>query len=110
RERFTREARAAARLSSEPGIVMIYDVGEFEEQPFLVMEYLPGGSLQDVLSREGAQEPARVLHWLEDAAEALDRAHARGVVHRDVKPANLLLDGEERVRVADFGVASAAGL
>ena len=110
RERFMREARAAARLSSEPGIVMIYDVGEYDARPFIVMEYLPGGTLQDVLDREGAQPPGQVLRWLGDAAAALDRAHARGIVHRDVKPANLLLDGDGRVHVADFGVASAVGL
>jgi hypothetical protein len=110
RERFTREGLAAARLSSEPGIVMIFDVGENGGRPFLVMEYLPGGSLQELLAREGAQPPPRVLRWLDEASEALDRAHARGVVHRDIKPANLLLDGDDHVHVADFGVASAAGL
>ena len=78
RERFAREGLAAARLSSEPGIVMIFDVGENDGRPFIVMEFLSGGSLQDVLEREGAQPPPRVLRWLEDAAEGLDRAHARG--------------------------------
>src|SRR6185437_15901537 len=101
RERFTREALAAARLSSEPGIVMIFDVGENDGRPFIVMEYLPGGTLQEVIAREGAQSPARGLRWLEEAAEGLDRAHARGIVHRDVKPGNLLLDGDGRVHVAD---------
>jgi len=110
RARFTREAHAAARVSGESGIVTIFDVGEWNERPFIVMEYLRGGSLQDLLSREGAQPPARVLAWLEQAAHALDYAHERGVVHRDVKPANLLLDREGRVHVADFGVASAVGL
>jgi predicted Ser/Thr protein kinase len=110
RERFTREALAAARLSSEPGIVMIFDVGENDGHPFIVMEYLAGGTLQEVIARDGAQAPAQVLRWLEEAAEALDRAHARGIVHRDVKPGNLLLDADGRVHVADFGVASAAGL
>ena len=110
RERFAREGLAAARLSSEPGIVMIFDVGENDGRPFIVMEFLSGGSLQEVLEREGAQPPPRVLRWLEDAAEGLDRAHARGVVHRDVKPANLLLGADGRLHVADFGVASAAGL
>jgi len=110
RKRFTREALAAARLSSEESIVTIFDVGESDGQPFIVMEYLPGGSLHDVLKRNGAQSPARALDWLEQAARALDQAHGKGVVHRDVKPANLLLDREGRVHVADFGVASAAGL
>ena len=110
RSRFTREAHAAARLSGEPGTVTIYDVGECDERPFIVMEYLTGGSLQDVLRREGRQPPRSVLPWLEQAAQALDRAHARGIVHRDVKPANLLLDDDGNVHVADFGVATAAGL
>jgi serine/threonine protein kinase len=110
RKRFTREALAAARLSSDPNTITIFDVGECEGRPFIVMEYMPGGSLQDVLEREGAQPPSRVLEWLDQTAQALDRAHERNVVHRDVKPANLLLSEDGRIRVADFGVASAAGL
>jgi predicted Ser/Thr protein kinase len=110
RERFTREALAAARLSGEPDTVTIYDVGEHHERPYIVMEYLSGGSLGDVLRREGGQPTQRVLTWLEQAARALDAAHASGVVHRDVKPANLMLDGEGNVHVADFGIASAAGM
>ena len=73
------------------------------------MEYLGGGTLEQVL-RQGAQPPARALVWIEQVASALDAAHARGIVHRDVKPANLLLDEHSRVRVADFGIATAAGL
>ncbi len=110
RKRFTREALAAARLSAEPTIVTIYDVGEAGGRPFIVMQYLSGGSVEHVLRREGAQPPQRALEWLESAARALDYAHAHGVVHRDVKPANILLDDEGGVHVADFGVASAAGL
>jgi serine/threonine protein kinase len=110
RERFTREALAAARLSGEHNTVTIYDVGEHNERPYIVMEYLGGGSLDDVLRRGGAQPPERVFLWLEEAAEALDAAHREGVVHRDVKPANLMLDREGHVHVADFGIASAAGM
>src|SRR5439155_11585409 len=84
RKRFTREALAAARLSSQPSTVTIFDVGEWEGRPFIVMEYLTGGSLEEVLRREGASTPARALEWLEETAEALDQAHARGIVHRDV--------------------------
>ncbi|HEV2592547.1 MAG TPA: serine/threonine-protein kinase [Gaiellaceae bacterium] len=109
RKRFTREALAAARVSGEAGSVTIFDVGEWNDRPFIVMEYLDGGSLQDVM-REGSQPPRRVLPWLEQTARALDHAHEQGVVHRDVKPANLLLDAQDRVHVADFGVATAAGL
>jgi serine/threonine protein kinase len=110
RERFTREALSAARLSGEPNIVTIFDVGEHEGRPYIVMEYFGGGSLDDVLRAGGAQPPQRVFTWLEQAGRALDTAHARGIVHRDVKPANLLLDREQNVHVADFGIASAAGM
>jgi predicted Ser/Thr protein kinase len=110
RQRFTREALAAARLSGQPNTVTIFDVGEHDGRPYIVMEYLAGGSLDDVLHEEGAQPPQRAFTWLEEAARALDAAHALGVVHRDVKPGNLLLDREGNVHVADFGIASAAGM
>jgi serine/threonine protein kinase len=109
RGRFTREALAAARLSGEPNIVTVFDVGEHAERPFIVMEYLGGGSLEDRLREHGAQEVGQSLEWLEQAAAALDAAHRHGVVHRDVKPANLMLDRNGTVHVADFGIASAAG-
>jgi eukaryotic-like serine/threonine-protein kinase len=110
RERFTREALAAARLSGEPNTVTLFDVGEHEGRPYIVMEHLSGGSLDDVLRDTGPQAPERVFRWLEQAARALDAAHAKGVVHRDVKPGNLMLDAEGNVHVADFGIASAAGM
>ncbi|MGH3071692.1 MAG: serine/threonine-protein kinase [Gaiellaceae bacterium] len=110
RGRFTREALAAARLSSAPSTVTIFDVGEHRGRPYIVMEYLHGGSLADRLKAQGAQPPGRTLEWLGQAAAALDAAHRDGIVHRDVKPANLLLDDDDRLKVADFGVASAAGL
>jgi serine/threonine protein kinase len=109
RQRFTREALAAARLSGEPHIVTIFDVGEHADRPFIVMEYLSGGSLEEQIRKSGAQKPGQALEWLEQAAAALDAAHRHGVVHRDVKPANLLLDRSGNVNVADFGIASAAG-
>jgi eukaryotic-like serine/threonine-protein kinase len=110
RQRFKREGLAAARISGEPGAITIFDVGDWEDRPFIVMEYLAGGSLDDRIRSEGAQRPARVLPWLEQAASALDAAHRHGIVHRDVKPANLLLNDRGEVRVADFGIASAAGM
>src|SRR5436190_16045142 len=110
RERFTREALAAARLSGNANIVTIFDVGEWRGRPYIVMEYLAGGSLAERLEAEGPQPPGQALQWLEQAAAALDAAHREGVVHRDVKPANLLLDRQERLHMADFGIASAAGL
>jgi serine/threonine-protein kinase len=109
-ERFKREGLAAARLSGESGAVTIFDVGEWKGRPFIVMEHLGGGSLEERLAREGAQPPARALAWLEQAATTLDSAHRHGVVHRDIKPANLLLDSHDDLHVADFGIASAAGL
>jgi serine/threonine protein kinase len=109
RARFTREALAAARLSGEPYVITVFDVGEHEGRPFIVMEYLEGGTLHDSL-RSGGLAASQVLDWLEQAGAALDAAHGNGVVHRDVKPANLLLDRDGIVRVSDFGIASAAGM
>lgn len=108
--RFKREARAAARLSGHPNVVTIYDVGEAWEddvqraRPFLVMEHLPGGTAADAL-RSGTVDPVAALCWLQQAAAALDYAHHRGVIHRDVKLANFLLDRERVLHVADFGIA-----
>jgi serine/threonine protein kinase len=109
KERFMLEARAAARLSGDPHTVTIYDVGETQGRPYLVMEYLPGGSLAARLAA-GRIDQALALEWLEQAAQALDVAHENGVVHRDVKPGNLLLDRDDNVYVADFGIARAAGV
>src|SRR5687768_5236363 len=86
RGRFTREGLAAARLSNTPSIVTIFDVGEHEGRPYIVMEYLAGGSLADRLERDGAQPIGRSLDWLRQTAAALDAAHASGIVHRNVKP------------------------
>jgi eukaryotic-like serine/threonine-protein kinase len=105
--RFQREARTAALLSGHPHVVTIYDVGDHAGRPFIVMEYLAGGSLAE---RMAGSRPSRdgVLQWLGDAAAALDFAHEKGVVHRDVKPRNLLFDDRGRLVVADFGIARAA--
>jgi len=110
RARFRREALAAARLSGNPNIVTIFDVAEHNGRPMIVMEYLVGGSLEARVQGQGGCPPAQVLAWLEQAAAALDAAHAAGVVHRDIKPGNLLLDRRDQVRVGDFGIASAVGL
>jgi eukaryotic-like serine/threonine-protein kinase len=108
RKRFEREARTAARVSDHPNVVTIYDVGEHGGLPFIVMELLSGGTVADRL-RAGRTVPrSRAFAWLEQAAAALDYAHAEGIVHRDVKPANLLLDDRERLAVADFGIARVA--
>ena len=108
--RFKREALAAARLSGEPGAVTIFDVGEWHNRPFIVMEHLGGGSLEQLLRQQGAQRAGQALAWLDQVAATLDSAHRHGIVHRDVKPANLLFDSRGDLHVADFGIASAAGL
>jgi hypothetical protein len=107
RARFRREALTAARLSGEAHVVTIFDVGEHDGRPFLVMEYLPGGTLAE---RARATPPSleQSLTWLAEAATALDTAHAKGVIHRDVKPGNLMLDGRDGLTVVDFGIARAA--
>lgn len=110
RERFKREALAAARLSGNHNIVTIFDVGEHDGRPIIVMEYLPGGSLEQRIDGKKPCDTAQVLDWLDEAAAAIDAAHQAGIVHRDVKPGNLLLDDRDHVKVADFGIASAAGM
>ena len=107
RQRFKREALTAARLGGNARVVTIFDVGEWEGRPYIVMEYLPGGTLAD-RAREGPVEHETALTWLAQAAEALDAAHGEGIVHRDVKPANLLFDARGDLAVADFGIARAA--
>jgi eukaryotic-like serine/threonine-protein kinase len=106
RRRFKREALTAARLTGEPHTISIYDVGEFRGRPFIVMEYLAGGSVAD-RARSGPVAPGHSIDWLRQAAEAIDAAHARGVVHRDIKPANLLFSERGDLVVADFGIARA---
>ena len=108
RARFTREARIAARLSIEPNVVTIFDVADVVGRPAIVMEFLPGGTLAERTS-QGRIPPALALAWLEQAGRALDAAHGHGVVHRDVKPANLMLGADGNVRVTDFGIARIAG-
>ena len=108
RARFLRESQTAASLSNEPYVIAIYDVGESDDGlPFIVMEYLPGGTLADRL-RDGPVDRGQALAWLAQVAAALDAAHARGIVHRDVKPANLLVAEDGTIRVSDFGIARAA--
>ena len=107
RARFSREVRAAALVGDHPHVVTVHDAGEWDGLPFLVLELL-AGSVADQLAGGRAVPEATALRWLAQAAEALDFLHARGLVHRDVKPANLLLDDRGNVRVADFGVVTGA--
>ena len=108
RTRFTREAQTAARLS-HAHIVPIYDVGEREGFAYLVMAYVTGGSLATLIAREPRQPVDEVRRILAEVADALAHAHLHGIVHRDIKPDNILLDGQTgRVLVTDFGIARAA--
>lgn len=104
---FAKEARAAARLSHS-GIVTVYDTGSDDDGPYIVLELIEGKSLADRLSESGALPPAEVAAIVQQAAEALDHAHANGVIHRDVKPSNLILDDEGHVQLTDFGIARVA--
>jgi YVTN family beta-propeller protein len=103
RERFLVESRLAASLD-HPNVVPIYDAGEVEGQLYLAMRYVDGSDLKALLQEEGALEPARAIQIVSQVAEALDAAHARGLVHRDVKPSNVLLDETEHAYLADFGL------
>jgi tRNA A-37 threonylcarbamoyl transferase component Bud32 len=104
-ERFLREARAAARLN-HPHIVQIYGAGTHEGVPYLALEHVDGGSVARYLRRAGGRLPARrALELCADAARGLGAAHAQGIVHRDVKPDNMLLDARGRVKLGDFGIA-----
>jgi len=104
RKRFVVEAQAAGRLSHS-GIVTIFDVRE-EPFPFLVMEYVEGQSLQQLINRESRTLPlSTILLLIQEIAEALQYAHAQGVVHRDIKPANILVTTDGHAKITDFGVA-----
>src|SRR5271165_3361382 len=105
-KRFRAESRSVASLN-HPNVLRVFDWGEDEDGPYLVLEYLGGGSLRDLLDRGRRLSPAQAARVGAQAAQGLAYAHARGLVHRDVKPVNLLFDEEGRVRVADFGVARA---
>ena len=105
RRRFAREARAAAAVAHEH-IVAIHAVDEFRGLPYLVMQYIPGRSLQQRLDASGPLEVKEILRIGTQAAQALVAAHAQGVVHRDIKPANILLENcIEQVKLTDFGLA-----
>jgi len=107
-ERVLREARAAARLH-DPSLVTVFDVVREDEQPWIVMEYVHGRSLAEVVREDGPMSPTRTGEVGVALLHALRTAHAGGVLHRDVKPANVLLDDTGHVRLTDFGIASTAG-
>src|SRR5262249_52572202 len=103
-ERFYREARAIASLN-HPNIVRAHDLDRDHKRHYLVMEYVHGPSLQDLVGTHGPLEPDRAANYLAQAALGLQHAHAHGWVHRDIKPANLLLDRQGVLKVLDLGLA-----
>ncbi|HEU4691912.1 MAG TPA: protein kinase, partial [Vicinamibacterales bacterium] len=109
RERFSREARAAAALS-HPNIVTVYDFGEYESQPFIVMEYVAGETLAAFIRRKAPVTIADKLRWMEELCAGAGYAHQMQLVHRDIKPANLMIDRAGRLKILDFGIARMLGL
>jgi serine/threonine protein kinase len=107
-ERFRREAQAAAGLS-HPNVAGVFDYGEDDGTQFIVMELVEGQTLAERLAREGSLDPAEATRVAAEIAAALEAAHAAGIVHRDVKPGNVMLTPQGEVKVLDFGIAAAAG-
>ncbi len=107
--RFRREAQAAASLS-HPNIVAVFDTGAEDNIWFIVMEYVAGRTLKDLIKTQGPVPPARAAEISADVASALAGAHARGIVHRDVKPGNVMLTTDGKVKVMDFGIARASAV
>jgi serine/threonine protein kinase len=103
-ERFYREARAVAALD-HPNIVRAYDIDQDDQLHFLVMEYVEGASLQEIVKKRGRMDVARATHYIRQAAVGLQHAHENGLVHRDIKPGNLLIDRSGTVKVLDMGLA-----
>ncbi|WP_326826684.1 serine/threonine-protein kinase [Streptosporangium sp. NBC_01756] len=106
RERFRREARIAASLA-DPGIAQVFDYGEADDVAYLVMELVPGESLAGILARDGRLSAEITLDVVYQTARALQAAHGAGIIHRDIKPGNLLVTGAGVVKVTDFGIARA---
>jgi serine/threonine-protein kinase len=106
-ERFLREARLSAGLA-HPNVVTVYDAGEDEGRPYIVMECVEGETLRERLDREGTLAPAEAVGLAVQACAGLEAAHAAGLVHRDVKPQNLIVRTDGTLKIADFGIARAA--
>jgi serine/threonine-protein kinase len=104
RKMFVKEARSLASLS-HPSIVAVYDVGEVDGLPFIVMEHLPGGSLKQRLERNGPLAPMDAVTITVDMANGLAFAHSKGIIHADLKPSNILFDSNDHAKLADFGIA-----
>src|SRR5687768_13382281 len=104
KERFLREARSMAALN-DPHIIQVYFIGEDDGQPFFAMEFVEGESISSYLKREGRMSPQASARVIYQTAQGLATAHDRGVIHRDIKPGNLMLDQRGRIKIADFGIA-----
>src|ERR1700722_8935269 len=108
--RFRREAQNAAALS-HPSIVTVYDTGEAETPtgplPYIIMEYVEGVTLRDIVHTDGPMTPRRAIEVIADACRALGFSHQAGIIHRDVKPANIMISNTNAVKVMDFGIARA---
>jgi eukaryotic-like serine/threonine-protein kinase len=104
--RFTQEAKSAAAIGN-PGVVTVYDAGADGPTRFIVMEFVPGKSLADILKEERPLEPARAADIAAQVADALSAAHAAGIIHRDIKPGNIMVEPNGSVKVLDFGIARA---
>lgn len=104
--KFDREARSAAKLS-HPNVVSVFDQGEDSGRPYIVMEYVSGCTLRNVISAEAPMEPLRALDLIDDILSALGAAHDGGLVHRDIKPENVLISDRGHLKVADFGLSRA---
>ena len=107
RERFAREARALAALN-HPNIVNIYDTGEFDDSPFIVMEYVRGETLAEMIKRRAPLSVSQKLKLMAELCAGLAQAHEAGIIHRDIKPANLMVDQQGRLKILDFGIARVA--
>jgi tetratricopeptide (TPR) repeat protein len=108
--RVEREAQAMARLGAQPHIVSIFDMGEFDNRPFIVCEYMAGGDLHQALRRAGGVLPlGRALEIAQDLLRGLAAAHSRGILHRDIKPANIWLTEDGAAKLGDFGLAISLG-
>src|SRR5215475_8963474 len=103
-ERFRQEARAVAKLS-HPNVVTVIDAGEDGGYPYIVFEYVEGETLKQRIAREGALDPQEAIAYAIEIARGLSMAHARNMVHRDIKPQNILIDAEGRAKLTDFGIS-----
>ncbi|MCA1379186.1 serine/threonine protein kinase, partial [Bradyrhizobium sp. IC4060] len=105
-QRFRREAQAAASLS-HPNVVSIYDVGQEEDVHYIVMEYIEGTTLNDLIKTRAPLQVEEAVHIAGQICDALDHAHHNQIIHRDIKPHNILIGKNGRVKVTDFGIARA---